>query len=152
MEVVDGGDEAAATRFIDLADQAKGDPSLGPALPRLTALHLAREGFSVRYCICRLEDRPVAGIGLHAFGGVASEIAAWTTEEARERRLAGGDALKWAGIQWCAGNGVRLYDLMGLAKEPANPKTAGIARFKKKWSSGLRPLYSLRTRAAFTPP
>lgn len=152
VEAVDGGDEAAAARFIDLADQAKGDPSLGPALPRLTALHLAREGFSVRYFICRLEDRPVAGIGLHAFGGVASEIAAWTTEEARERRLAGGDALKWAVIQWCADSGVRLYDLMGLAKEPANPKEAGIARFKKKWSSGLRPLYSLRTRAALTPP
>jgi len=152
VEVVDGGEEAAAARFIDLADRAKGVPSLGPDLPRLTALHLARDGFSVRYFICRHEDRPVAGIGLHAFGGVASEIAAWTDDEAREKRLAGGDALKWAVIEWCAANGVRLYDLMGLAKEPGSPKEEGIARFKRKWSSGLRPLFSLRTRAAFSPP
>jgi hypothetical protein len=152
VEVLDGGDEAAAARFIDLADQAKGAPSLGPALPRLTAFHLAREGFSVRYFICRFQDRPVAGIGLHAFGGVASEIAAWMTDQAREKRLAGGDALKWAVVQWCAENGVRLYDLMGVARNPANPKEEGIARFKKKWSSHLRPVYSLRTRAAFSPP
>ncbi len=152
VEVLDGGDEQAAGMFIDLADQVKGAPSLGPALPRLTARHLAREEFSVRYFICRLEGEPVGGIGLHAFGGVAMEIAAWTGERSWKERLNTGDALKWAIIEWCAANGVRIYDLMGVSPDPRTSKEEGIARFKKKWSSQLRPIYSLRTRAAVTPP
>lgn len=152
VEEIDGRDEAAAAAFIDLADQTKEAASLGSDLPRLTARHLPRDGFTVRYFICRLEDEPVGGIGLHAFGGVAMEIAAWTTERAMRERLNAGDALKWAIISWCSANGVRLYDLMGVAPEPQNPKEEGIARFKKKWANTLRPIYSLRTRAAITPP
>ena len=152
VEVLDGGDEEAARMFIDLADRVKGSPSLGPALPRLTAKHLARDGFSVRYFICGLEGEPVGGIGLHAFGGVAMEIAAWTGERSWKERLNTGDALKWAIIQWCSENGVKIYDLMGVSPDPQTPKEEGIARFKKKWSSELRPIYSLRTRAAVTPP
>jgi len=152
VESWDGGDAQAAGRFIDLNDQAKGGRSLGPALPRLTARHLARDGFAVRYFVCRQDDRPVAGLGVHAFGGVASEIAAWMTDQARQKKLAGGDAVKWAVIEWLAASGVGLYDLMGVAPQPANPKEEGIARFKKKWSSELRPVYSIRTRAAVVPP
>ncbi len=152
VEELEGGNEDSARLFIDLADRAKGASSLGPALPRLTSKHLARDGFSVRYFICRLEGEPVGGIGLHAFGGVALEIAAWTAERAWKERLNCGDALKWAIIKWCAAHGVRIYDLMGIAPEPRSPKETGIARFKKKWSSEIRPVYSLRTRAAVTSP
>ncbi len=152
VEELDGGDEDAARLFIDLADKTKEAPSLGSALPRLTARHLARDGFSVRYFICRVDGDPVGGIGLHAFGGVAMEIAAWTTERAYKERLNCGDALKWAVISWCAANKVKVYDLMGISPDPKSPKEEGIARFKKKWSTQVRPFYSFRTRAAVTPP
>jgi hypothetical protein len=151
IEELDGADPLAAAGYVALEAQAKGLGSPDPALAAETARHLGRPGFGVRYFVCRRSGEPVAGLGVHLFGDVAAELAAWSTKLARAERLAGGDLVKWAALRWAAGQGARVFDLMGINPRPQGAKEEGIARFKKKWSSRLAPVYSLRSRAALTP-
>jgi len=152
IRCLDGGDIKEAHEFWQLCDRAKGGKSYGDRLPEMSSRYLAEEDFHVRYFIASHEGSPIAGLGLHAFGGIACEIAAWSTPESVAAHLGGGDAIKWAVIKWCIEHKVVVYDLMGIVQPPRNSKEEGIGRFKKKWTKEIIPLNSLRTVMAILPP
>ncbi len=85
----------------------------------------------------RHEGRLVAGLGIWAFNGVIYEFAAIQTPEAHEARTYANDLLKWEVIRWGHASGQRIYDLVGVAREPSTPSEAGIRQFKEKWGGEL---------------
>ena len=109
--------------------------------------HLHYDADCFEYFVASRGDNVLAGIGVLHFAGYALEIEAWTTPYALENSLPGGDALKWAIIQWGKERGLRWYDLGGVAVDPADgSKEANILRFKEKWG-GTYVEYGLVSRS-----
>ena len=148
VRCLDGSDTEQARRFWALCDREKGGKSYGDRLPVTSSQVLAVDGFHVCYFIAYLGDEPISGIGLHAYADSARELAAWNTPRCLADGLCGGDAIKWEVIRWCVANGILTYDLAGIRLRPGNPKETGIARFKKKWTQEIVPVFSVRTSRA----
>lgn len=145
VRILDGADVEEARLFWGCCDAAKKGVTYGDSLPVLSSRYLAQGSFAVRYFIAELQGEWVGGLGLHCFGEVACEVAAWAHPRCAAEGLGAGDLIKGAVIDWCAAHGVTTYDLMGFTAAPRNPKEEGIARFKRKWSDEVVELHSLRS-------
>jgi len=83
------------------------------------------------------EQRTISTLGVHTFGGLATEIASTLVPAAREKGLPAQDLLHWELIRWAKGEGCRYFDLAGVNPQPRNRAEAGIRRFKEKWGGRL---------------
>jgi hypothetical protein len=79
---------------------------------------------------------PVGTLGTYRHAGVATEVMS-----ARDPGFAlpSQDLLHWEVIRHHRDAGDQLFDLAGFAPEPADPKEAGIRRFKEKWGGRVVP-------------
>ncbi|VVB66514.1 Acetyltransferase (GNAT) domain protein [Candidatus Gugararchaeum adminiculabundum] len=77
--------------------------------------------------------RLVSAMGVWHFNGNAIEVGSANSDSKEDRQLFAGDALKWAIIKWGCENGMRSYDLGGVALEPRSGKEQHIFQFKSKW-------------------
>lgn len=83
--------------------------------------------------VAKWQGQLIAGLGIWAFNGILHEFTSVQSLESYEKKLYGNDAIKWEIIKWGHAQGARLYDLQGIAIQPANPKEAGVCQFKEKW-------------------
>jgi hypothetical protein len=137
--------------FADFYDRFAAAQSVSPAFrPRLHAL--ARGGNLVLTSasgergdvLVRHAYVAARGRGYMLYSGSLLAQAA----ESGERNLIGraNRYLHWHDIRLFKGRGFQLYDFGGLDVEERDPKTAGIARFKRGFGGDVRPVYST-TRA-----
>jgi Acetyltransferase (GNAT) domain len=143
--------EAEVQEFGDFYDRFAEAQSVSPVFrPRLHAL--ARQGNLVLTRAAR-EDGEVLvrhayvaarGRGYMLYSG--SLLA--ESDDSAVRNLIGraNRYLHWHDIRVFKQRGFELYDFGGLDVEERNPKTAGIARFKRGFGGEVRPVYSA-TRA-----
>ncbi len=74
---------------------------------------------------------PLGTLGVHTFGGTATEIASSVVPTTR---LPVQDLLHWHALKLAKKDGCHQFDLAGVHPNPLqNSKEAGIRRFKAKW-------------------
>lgn len=123
-------------RYLEVLRETRA--RLGLPMPPTYPCDSIREAFRDTAARCEVfvaeqDGRMLGGLGVLAFGTVVHEIAVAQSGDALERHLYTGDAIKWAVIEWARQAGFRSYDLGGIDLAPADPKAAGIRRFKEKW-------------------
>jgi hypothetical protein len=96
------------------------------------------------------EGRVVAVMGVLACNGVAVEVEVGATEACEKDGLPANDYLKHFVMQWAGEQGMRRYDLAGVALEPADDKERGIRRFKEKWGGDLVAFDAWSARVPFS--
>ncbi len=75
----------------------------------------------------------LAGLGVWRFGPTCVEFSTRQSTACREARIYAPDLIKWEIIRWAHAEGLRWYDLAGVAPAPASEKERGIRQFKEKW-------------------
>jgi lipid II:glycine glycyltransferase (peptidoglycan interpeptide bridge formation enzyme) len=86
----------------------------------------------LRIFFAEIGDRLCHGLGVLVFNGVLYEIGVARDVEGLVGAGAG-DVVKWNIICWGAATGQRVYDLAGVAPNPADAKEEGIRRYKTKF-------------------
>ncbi len=83
------------------------------------------------------EGDPVAGLCFRAYNGWIQELGVAYTEFGVRHKLYGQDLIKWELMGWGHQRGFRVYDLMGVEVDSADPKRRAIYQFKEKWGGQL---------------
>ena len=94
---------------------------------------------SVELFAARHQGEMIGGLGIWVFNGILYEFWSWQSERSFREKLYGNDLIKWEVIRRGHAQGHRVYDLAGVAPNPANTKEAGIRRFKEKWGGRYIP-------------
>ena len=83
--------------------------------------------------VAEFEGQIINSLVILRFGGWVHELAAHQSQLSYERKLYGGDLIKWEVIRREASLGGTAYDLCGVNPQPATTKEKDIDQFKKKW-------------------
>jgi lipid II:glycine glycyltransferase (peptidoglycan interpeptide bridge formation enzyme) len=143
---------AELSAFADFYDRFAAGASVAPVFrPRLHALAergnlvLTRVSDANGEVLVRHAYVAAAGRGYMLYSG--SVLAESGDSSARNLIGRANRYLHWEDIRLFKSRGFELYDFGGLDVEERNPKTAGIARFKRGFGGEVRPVYSV-TRPA----
>jgi hypothetical protein len=113
------------------------EAAAGRGVPPLSAFEVSwgedREGYYRYYVAESAAGEILATLGMYIFNGVAVEIASSLSPQAFEQKIPAQDLLHWEMFLEARRASCHTFDLAGINPDPADPREAGIRRFKKKW-------------------
>ena len=132
-------DQIAYQQFRDACMKRRGSRSFSVNQTTIRNRWLSQIAAEDIY-VAEFEGQMISSLVILRFGGWVHELAAHQSQMAHDRKLYGGDMIKWEVIRRESAEGATAYDLCGVNPEPATPKEQDIDRFKKKWG-GERVLF-----------
>lgn len=83
------------------------------------------------------EGQAVAGLLFRGYNRWIQELGVAYTDYSLQHKIYGQDLIKWHIMRWGHARDYRIYDLMGVEVDSADPKKRAIFQFKEKWGGKL---------------
>jgi hypothetical protein len=133
-------DEASIQGYEDMLrfhreSQGFGMPDVYPNSRSMRLFN--RPGISMEVAMASVDGELLAGLGYIRFGEVVIEVGSAQSRAYHERKLPAYEMIKVEAIRRYGGMGLRIYDLMGIKRDPADEKEANIRRFKLKFTDTI---------------